>query len=389
MNYNSDLSFIFYAPTKVIFGRNSISEIPFEMEKLGMKKSLIVSDNFLQEKTPIVDRVKKILGDNCVATFTDVPPDSSVLSVEKGAKIGREIDADSVISVGGGSVIDTAKGIAILLKFGGTLKDYEGFQNLSSKVVPHISVPTTSGTGSEVTYAAVIKDEERCVKLIFCDYNILPDVALLDPELIVGLPPFLTAATGMDAFCHAIEALHSSQREPISDALSYHAIKLLKESISGSLENPKNIEMRGMQLLASNMAGMAFSNAQVGLPHAMAHTTGAKYKLHHGHLCAIFLPPSIRYNSDIAGEIYREAGISFGLKIKNLSPLEASYKFAEEIENWTKAIGLENKLKNLGIKEDDLPSLAEKTLFDGSIVYNPKPILDVEEILKVYKDAFQ
>ena len=161
--------------------------------------------------------------------FSGVEPDSGVDIVNRGAEFARERNADCLVSVGGGSAMDTAKGMAILVKEGGQLKDYQGFQVLDRAQTPHVAIPTTAGTGSEVTYVAVIKDHEAGQKLLFADYNIIPNTALLDPDLTLGLPPQLTAATGMDALSHSVESLHSMQRQPMTDGLAMHAIRLIRE----------------------------------------------------------------------------------------------------------------------------------------------------------------
>ncbi|NOZ01573.1 MAG: iron-containing alcohol dehydrogenase, partial [Deltaproteobacteria bacterium] len=231
MQYDQSLSFIFSMPTRVIYEAGAVREAAMEADRLGITRALVVSDQVLARDTDCVEKVKKALGNRAAAVFVDVPSDSGVEPVEAGYRAGKDAGADGVVSVGGGSVIDTAKGIAILLREGGRLRDYVGFQNLRRKAAPHIAIPTTAGTGSEVTYAAVIKDRTQNRKLLFGDYNIIPDSAVLDPELTVGLPAGLTAATGMDAVSHAIESMHSMQKEPVADALALHAVRLLKEAI--------------------------------------------------------------------------------------------------------------------------------------------------------------
>ncbi|MCX7958336.1 MAG: iron-containing alcohol dehydrogenase, partial [Deltaproteobacteria bacterium] len=216
MGYSEDLNFIHFAPTKVIYGIGISKDVAVELNALGCKRALLVTDRDLSKNTPLPGRIRDYLGDNCVGIYDEVLPDSGLHIVNRGAEIGRSLGADSVISLGGGSAIDTAKGIAILLREGGSISDYEGFQMLNRKQTPHIAIPTTCGTGSEVTYVAVIKDWENHRKLLFGDYNIIPDVAILDPELIKTLPPKLVAATGMDALTHAIEAITSPQRQPIA-----------------------------------------------------------------------------------------------------------------------------------------------------------------------------
>lgn len=383
MRYSADLSFVFACPTRVTFGAGSVSEIGPEADRLGIQRALVVSDRVLAEKSNAVKRVEAVLGRRLAATFLDVPPDSGVEVVMAGYKAATEAKADGVISVGGGSVIDTAKGICILIREGGHLRDYEGFQNLTRKAAPHIVVPTTAGTGSEVTYVAVIKDEAQHRKLLFGDYNILPDAAILDPELTLGLPPFLTAATGMDAVSHALEAMHSMQREPIADALALHAIRLLKEAIPRCLAEPADIAARGAQLLAATMAGAAFSNAQVGLVHAMSHTVGARFGIHHGLANSICMPHVIRFNATECEDVYRDIALAFGL-----SREATAEDLASAIFNFAKSLGLPTSLREVEVPRDAIPDLAEATLYDGSLVYNPKPISEAAEIIPVWEAAW-
>jgi len=182
MSYDPDLNFVFWSPTKIVFGENTALDVAMEVESLKCKKALIVTDNDLAKNTDLPGKIEKALGNLCVGIFSDVEPDSGLHIVNQGAKIGKELGADCIVSVGGGSAIDTAKGMAILLKEGGRLQDYAGFQVLTRPQTPHIVIPTTAGTGSEATYIAVIKDHEEGRKLLFGDYNILPNVAILDPK---------------------------------------------------------------------------------------------------------------------------------------------------------------------------------------------------------------
>ncbi len=388
MPYDANLNFVFWSPTKIVFGENTALEVAIEAENLKCKKVLIVTDKDLVKNTNIPEKIKKALGSLCVGIFSDVEPDSGLHIVNQGAKVGKELAADCLVSVGGGSAIDTAKGMAILLKEGGKLQDYAGFQVLSRPQTPHIVIPTTAGTGSEVTYIAVIKDHDQGRKLLFGDYNILPNVAILDPKITEGLPPGLTAATGMDAMCHAIEAVHSLQREPMADGIALHAIRLVKEFLPKAVDNGKDMMARGQMLIAANMAGIAFSNAQVGIVHALAHTVGAKFKVHHGLANSILLPPCLRYNADACGDVYLNILSAMGVNIERVSQDEAGCVLADTITDFTKRLGLPQKLREVGVPQEGLNECSEIALSDGAIVYNPKFICDSSEVLKVYQDAW-
>jgi len=388
MPYDANLNFVFWSPTKIVFGENTALDVAIEVENLKCKKALVVTDRELAKNTDIPERIKKVLGNLCVGIFTDVEPDSGIHIVNQGAKLGKELGADCIVSVGGGSAIDTAKGMAILLKEGGKLQDYVGFQILTRPQTPHIVIPTTAGTGSEVTYVAVIKDHEEGRKLLFGDYNILPNVAILDPKMTEGLPPKLTAATGMDAMCHAIEALHSLQREPIADGMALHAIRLIKEFLPKAVENGKDMMARGEMLIAANMAGIAFSNAQLGVVHALAHSVGARFKVHHGLANSILLPACLRYNADACGEVYLDILSALGVNIGGVRPDKAGDVIADKIIEFTERLGLPQRLRDVGVPEEGLKECSELALSDGAIVYNPKFISDSEEVLKIYQQAW-
>jgi aldehyde dehydrogenase (NAD+) len=225
MPYDTDLNFNYFAPTKVIFGTGCISELPMEVGALG-EKAFLVTDQGLIE-TGLVDQVKNKLGTLLAGVYADVPQDSGMEVVDKGAEQALAAGADTIVSLGGGSVIDTAKGMCIVMKEGGSFRDFQGMQMLTRPQTPHIVVPTTTGTGSEVTSGAVVMDKKQGRKVIIFEYFNTPKVAILDPRMTEQLPPNLTASTGMDAMTHAVESYVSQQRNPISDAVALHAVRLI------------------------------------------------------------------------------------------------------------------------------------------------------------------
>jgi len=383
MRYDNDLSFNFFSPTKVVFGNGSIGEILSEANELGIKKALMITDPVLAKLDDVFGKVRKAAGPVVAGEFTQCTQDSGVDVVNRAYTAARELGADGVISVGGGSVIDTAKGVSLLMAEGGALMDHVGFQNMTRPAAPHIVVPTTAGTGSEVTYVAVIKDHKAHKKLLFADYKLIPRVAILDPKLTIGLPAGLTAATGMDAISHAIESMHSLQSEYFSDGLALHALRLLKEAIPVCVKDPGNLQARGAQLVAATMAGAAFSNAQVGLVHAMAHTVGAKYGLHHGLLNAIFLPHVIRFNCEETRPAYVAVAQAFGLSPDG----DVCGTLADFLTDFAAGLGLEMHLSKLGVPQEAIKDLAAATIEDGAIVYNGRMVFDPDEIMPVYMAA--
>jgi len=386
--YESDLSFIWRAPTKVIFGnKSSTLEVESELDSLGVDKALLVTDTFLAGHE-MVANVKKAMGRRLAGVYDKCEPDSGLHLIEAGAAVAREVGATGVVSIGGGSSIDTAKGIAILIHKGGSIRDYDGINMLGGKVAPHIAIPTTAGTGSEVTYAAVVKDHEANAKILICDWNLIPDVALLDPTLLVGLPAKITAHTGIDALTHAIEGMHSMQREPIADAAALHAMRLVDRYLKRCIDKPDDLVARGQMLVAANLAGAAFGNAQVGLVHAMAHTVGARFKIPHGLANSIALPHVIRHNAEVCADVYAEAAKTLGLAEDGMSDADASEALAQHCYTLAGELGMEQKYSDVGVTEDALPELAELTLHDGALVYNPRPTFDPDEVLELWKKAY-
>jgi alcohol dehydrogenase class IV len=388
MDYPADLSFLHVSPTRIVFGAGSVGDLIAELRGIGGSRALVVTDKFLAERTDIVSGIKKALGDACAGVFSDVPADSGVHAVNAGAQFGKGVGADCIVSIGGGSVIDTAKGIAILLREGGSLLDYQGFQVLTRDQTPHIAIPTTAGTGSELTYVAVIKDHDANRKLLFGDHHIIPNVTILDPNLTVGLPPLLTAATGLDAFSHGLEALTSAQREPISDALGLHAIRLIRRFLPLAVKNGKDIVARGQMLVAAAMAGAAFSNAQVGLLHAIAHVVGARHGVHHGTANAIAMPHVMRFNNSAVADRHRMVAEAMGVETKGMTDEAAGLKAAEAVSAFTREVVLPQSFREVGVPEADLAACAEMAMYDGSIVYNGREITDPTDVLGVLKAAW-
>ena len=387
MAYDRDLSFIYYNPTKIIYGEKSIKEVGLEIEALGGSRAVVVTDRGVVE-AGLAGKVEEALGRKHAGTFDRAIQDSGFHIVNEGAEFAREAGADVIVSVGGGSAIDTAKGMSILLTEGGQLQDYSGFQLLTRPQMPHIAIPTTAGTGSEVTYAAVIKNWETNEKILFCDHHIIPRVAILDPLLTAGLPPHLTASTGMDALTHAIEALHALQREPVADAMALHAIRLIAAYLPRCVQQGDDLVARGQQQIAALMGGVAFGNAQIGLVHAMAHSVGALFEVPHGLANSILLPHVMLFNLESCADRYALVAQAMGLDTRNLSEEDAARAAADAVWELTRQIGLPQRLREAGVPEEGLAAAADLSLSDGSIVYNPRPVFEAEEVLALYREAW-
>ncbi|HEX7515103.1 MAG TPA: iron-containing alcohol dehydrogenase [archaeon] len=391
MAYDDSLSFVYFGPTKIIFGSgSSTEELESEMSALGCSRAVVVTDPGIV-KAGLSEKIIKTLGDKCVGVFSDVPQDTGINVVNRGAAFAREKGADIVISIGGGSVIDTAKCMCILLTEGGDLANFEGIQLLTRPQTPHIVIPTTAGTGSEVTWMAVVFDERKGQKIFFVESYNTPRVAILDPQLTLTLPPLLTASTGMDAMTHAIEAITSIEREPISAGMALHAIRLVSAYLPECTRDGNNLNARGQMQLAATMAGWAFCNSMVGLVHAMAHSIGAVARVPHGVSCGIMLPYCMDYNIDDgepeAIKIYATVAQALGVSTRNDEPERAAKAAVKEIFDLLRRIGHPLKLSEFGVKEEDIQKAADLTMADGAIVNNIRYVLDKDEVLRIYRRA--
>ncbi|WP_180152866.1 MULTISPECIES: iron-containing alcohol dehydrogenase [unclassified Acinetobacter] len=384
----------FFCPVKVIAGHAALEHIPFELSTLGAKRPMIITDKGVRSNqllAPIeaaFESTETVIG----YIFDDVPPDSSLETVRKAAQLYRDNQCDAIIAVGGGSVIDTSKATNILVSEGGDdLLKYSGAHNLPKPLKPFFVIPTTSGTGSEVTMVAVVSDPEKNVKMAFASNYLMPHAAILDPRMTQTLPPHLTAMTAMDAMTHAIEAYTCMAANPISDAYATAAIKKISNSLFGVLDNTSDAHGRLELAQASTMAGIAFSNSMVGLVHSLGHALGAVAHLPHGLCMNLFLPYVLEYNKEVNGDKIAELLLPLaGSDIYAQTPANLRAKKAistllamrDRLFSLTK---LPRTLSETGkVTEAQLDEVAEKALNDGSIIYNPKEasLEDLKTILK-------
>ncbi|MEK5751169.1 iron-containing alcohol dehydrogenase [Acinetobacter variabilis] len=384
----------FFSPVKVIAGHAALEHIPFELATLGAKRPLIITDKGVRANNLLapIEAAFESTDAKIAAIFDDVPPDSSLGTVRSAAQLYRDHDCDAIIAVGGGSVIDTSKATNILVSEGGDdLLKYSGAHNLPKPLKPFFVIPTTSGTGSEVTMVAVVSDTEKNVKMPFASYYLMPHAAILDPRMTQTLPPHLTAMTAMDAMTHAVEAYTCMAANPISDAYATAAVKKVSANLFNVLNNPTDAQGRLELAQASTMAGIAFSNSMVGLVHSLGHALGAVAHLPHGLCMNLFLPYVLEYNKEVNGDKIAELLLPLaGADIYAQTPahLRADKTIAtiltmrDRIYSLTK---LPRTLSETGkISESQLDEVAEKALNDGSIIYNPKEasLEDLKSILK-------
>ncbi len=383
--------FVFVCPTRVSFGEGLSSAAVEVLQEFYCKKALIVTDAFLLSSGILKDILDGF--DNAkfpYVIFSDVPPDSDIDIVNRAANYARDEKCDSVLAVGGGSVIDTAKVVAISLRYGGDVRDYQGLNNLEKPLVPLFAIPTTAGTGSEVSFAALVKDTEEHKKLLYASRYLAPLVAILDPTLLLSLPPKLTAATGLDAITHNIESFTAVVTNSVlSDSLAIESMRLLLTHLERATKHGDDLEARSATLVASTMAGLSFTNAGVGIVHALAHSTGARYNTHHGATNCVFLPHGMRFNKDVVAARYASMARSLGVSA-SLNDNEASDALIACVEDITAKVGLPGRLRDLGVpklSESQLAELADLTSTDPAIMFNPKES-SIEDIIGIYERAY-
>jgi alcohol dehydrogenase len=386
--------FIWANRPRVMYKAGVREELGFEMEKLGGKKVVLYTDKGLVGAgvaQMVIDAVKS--SDlELVGVYDRILQDARIDLINEGARFYRETGADSLIAVGGGSVMDTAKAVNILIGGGHDdfqpLADQAGLWEGAQPLPPHIAFPTTAGTGSEVTYAIVVLDIKAQAKLSVSHPYCTADIAMLDPELTVKLPAGITAFTGMDALTHAIEGVTSVGAEPIADALCLHAIRLIFRYLSIAVKEPDNVNARGHMLIASNIAGMGFNSTQTGAAHALSHALGAIYGIPHGLGNGIMLPHVMAFNLEERPERFMMIADAMGLEVGGMDPVEAGRKAVEALQDFQKEIGFIKTLKDFGVPEDReaLKPLVELAASDSQISYNPRYV-EEEDIINLYLKA--
>ncbi len=382
------IAFVQYnCPTNVISGHGTLPAIYKEMVNLGCKRALILTDPGVG-KAGLVQPVRDALVDFCVGVFDSIAQDTDLETVDAAVAKARELQADCIVSVGGGSVIDTAKAVCVTLKNGGKANDHIAINRLQEPQTPHIVIPTTSGTGSEVTNVAVIKSKTAGRKVFLVDPRIIPNTAILDPRFTMTLPPGLTATTAMDAMTHAVEALTSIMAQPICDGQALQAIRLIRENLPRVIANPKDETARNKIQIAATMAGWAFTIAQVGLAHAMAHTLGILYNVPHGAACGIVLPAVMRFNVDFAADKLAMVAQAMGVNTAGMDDRTAALAAADTIEKLMKEAGHPMRLRDVGVPEEGLDMAAFHAICDTAALFNARPVGDPGEVAALYKMVY-
>lgn len=369
------------------FGPGARKELPEVLTRMGVKKALVTSDKGLIKvgTTKMVTDVLDEMGFP-YDIYSEIKPNPTVTNVKQGVEAFKASGADCIIAIGGGSSMDTAKGIGIVAnnpEFG-DIVSLEGCAPTKNKSVPIIALPTTAGTGAEVTINYVIIDEERQAKMVCVDPNDIPAVAIVDPELMYSLPKGLTAATGMDALTHAIEGYITKGAWIMSDMYELQAIKMIAENLPIAVDEPTNPVGREGMALAQYIAAQAFSNVGLGLVHGMAHPMGSLHDIPHGVANALLLPTIMEFNMPTRIEKYGVIAQHMGVDTAGMTPEEAAQAAVDAVRALSVRVGIPQHLSEIGITEADIPALAAQAINDVCTPGNPRDVTEAE-IIELYK----
>ncbi len=372
------------------FGRGAREKLAEEIEARHFQKILVVTDKSLLE-TGTVDLVTDVLKKKNISyvIYDEVKPNPTVQNVQDGLKVAKDNSVDCIVAVGGGSSIDTAKAIAIIFtneEFSDVVS-LDGTAATKNKALPLIALPTTAGTAAEVTINYVITDEVRIKKMVCVDPHDIPIVAIIDPDLMQGMPQSLAAATGMDALTHAMEGYITKAGWLIPDMFHINAMSLIYKNLerAANEKDKKAVEKIGY---AQYIAGMGFSNVGLGIVHSMAHSLGAYFDTPHGVANALLLPHVLKFNGQVCPELFRNMGNAFGLDMANMTDEQAVQKVVDAVKELSIKLHIPQTLKEIGIPKEMLPTLAEQALHDACTPGNPREVTK-EDILALYKEAYE
>lgn len=378
--------FTFKVPQEIVFGMGSLGQLPQLLEQSGSKKMMIISDRGL-EKIGVVQKILDIVQDAGIETsqFLDILPNPTVEMVDQATAVYKESGATSIVALGGGSPMDVAKAVGVLARYGGSITEYEGAHKVPGAIEPIIAIPTTAGTGSEVTAFSVITDTTRNYKLTVFSYELLPKYALLDPEMIMSVPPSVAASCGIDALIHAWEAYTSRGASPFSDAMAEKAMELIGGNIRRFVADRTNTEAASAMMSGSMFAGVAFAWARLGNVHAMSHPVSAFFGVPHGVANSILLPTIVEYNA-LADHGRYEKIYNYIREKKDPAVDFRPQMLVDEIRKLNADLGIPGTLSEVGVTEDKIPQMAEDAMKSGNIQANPRQTT-LQDVMMLYKKA--
>ena len=380
------MAYNFFVKSDIAFGRGSVKELPGILREYKAKKVMLVYDSGVKQAKiadQVLEEIKK--AELEVIIFDGVIPNPTNDVVEKAAEIAKKAQIDVFVAVGGGSSIDLTKAINILMTNPGSIGEYGGIGQVKKEVLPLIAIPTTAGTSSEITNVSALIDTEKVIKYVIIDNKIVPDKVIIDPEFTMTMPPSVTAATGMDAITHAVESYISNMATPLTEYHSIQGLKYLHQNLPKVVKDGSDLLARERMLLGCVITGFGFSNANLGLVHAIAHTLSAHFKLAHGMANAAVLPYVMEYNADSCSKKMIDLAEAIGLSASG-DPEEDKLLFSRELLALIKELGIKT-LSQQGIEEKDLPMLAEDVLQEPVLNFNPKQGITREDILQILRKA--
>ncbi|MBS3808870.1 MAG: iron-containing alcohol dehydrogenase [Desulfobacterales bacterium] len=379
---------VFQTTRRIVLGTGSVNQLPQELNRLNASKILIITDPGLVE-AGIISKIETILepGKFEVEIFSEVEPDPRYEIVEKAADKIKQAGADTIIGIGGGSPLDIAKVASVSAANDGSVNSFFGIDQIPQEGLTTILMPTTAGTGSEVTPIAILSDEKEKLKKGIVSPYLFPSACILDPELTMGLPPETTAATGMDALIHAIEAYTSKNATPFTDMIAEKAMRLVYENIRKAYADGENIEARANMMEGSLLAGMAFANAGVTAVHAFAYPIGAEFHIPHGMANSIMLVPVMKFNLLGNMEKFANAAAFFGQRTGHMSLRDAAETMIEALETLTKDLNIPSHLSDFGVKKQDIPALAEGVMKVTRLLANNPRRLTLEDAKQIYESV--
>ena len=372
---------------EVVFGKGARKLAGQYAEKFSLKKVLLVTDKGIIENGWLEDVVKSLdeLGIEYIL-FTELTPNPKDFEVMLGAESFKNNRCDGIIAIGGGSPMDLAKGVGIISTNGGMIVDYKGVDMITKAIPPMIFIPTTAGTSADVSQFGIISDTQKKIKVAIVSKNIIPDVALIDYETTLTMDNYLTACTGIDAFTHAIEAYVSKVSSPLTDIHAIEAINIIYNYLPLIIKEPDNLQYREKLMFASMEAGFAFSNAILGAVHAMAHSLGGLLHLPHGECNGILLNHVVDFNYSSTPDKFNKISEIIGIKMHNYNSQEKKLILFDKLQELKESIGIIKSLKELGVRESDIPLLAHNALNDACIITNPREAAK-EDIEKIFYKA--
>ena len=376
----------FHAP-EIVFGIDSMAEAAHAAVRLGALRPLLVTDPGLIAAGWVAELVGHLHEQGITArVWNELTPNPKDHEIQAGHQFYAENGCDVLIALGGGSVIDAAKGVAILAANGGDILDYEGVDKATMPIPPLVVVPTTSGTGADVSQFCIVTDTARGTKITILGRALVPDITVIDPRLLTTMPEWLNAATGLDALTHGIEAFVSMGHNQLTDHHALRAVLIVTENLVHTIERPEDMSARVLMAQASLEAGLAFTNAILGAAHAMSHQVGGLLDLPHGVINGILLPHVVRFNAEADPAPFATIATCLGIADAGAPAAESALALADRLERLAREVGVPRSLGELGVREEDLPTLAVNALQDACMSTNPRPA-DTAQMLTLFRAA--